>query len=129
MNIKKILTPKQIEICKEEKSYYQRIGINKNILQIAIEHNFIKKKEKNNPHSLELLKKYEIIIADENKTSFHIESKELLGPVRLKELKEQLQKNIIQKTIPVREFNEKFSAILSIDPDTIEKKNKTVQCF
>ena len=49
MNLKKILTPKQIEICKEEKSYYQRIGVKKNILQIAIEHNFIQKKEKSPP--------------------------------------------------------------------------------
>jgi len=129
MNIKKLLTPKQIEICKEEKSYYQRIGIKKNILQIAIEHNFIKKKEKYNPHSLELLKKYEIIISDENETSFFIECKELLGPNRLNELEEKLQKKIIQQTIPVREFNEKFDLILSIDPDIIEKKIKQFNAF
>jgi type II secretory ATPase GspE/PulE/Tfp pilus assembly ATPase PilB-like protein len=129
MNLKKILTPKQIEVCKEEKSYYQRIGIKKNILQIAIEHNFIKKKEKNNPHSLELLKKYEIIIVSEDKTNFNIECKELLGPNRLKELENQLHKKIIQKIIPVREFNEKFNEILSIDPDIIEKKIKQFNAF
>ena len=129
MNLKKILTPKQIEICKEEKSYYQRIGIKKNILQIAIEHNFIKKKEKSNPHSLELLKKYEIIITDENETSYNIECKELLGPNRLKELEDQLHKKIIQTSIPVREFKEKFDLILSIDPDIIEKKIKQFNAF
>lgn len=129
MNLKNILTPKQIEICKEEKSYYQRIGVKKNILQIAIEHNFIKKKEKNNLHSLELLKKYEIIISKENESTFYIERKELLGPKRLKELEEQLHKNVIQKSIPVREFNDKFNAILSIDPDIIEKKIKQFNAF
>ena len=65
MNLKKLLTPKQIEICQQEKAYYQRLGVKKNILQIAIEHNFIQKKEQNSPHSLELIKKYEIIIANE----------------------------------------------------------------
>ncbi len=124
MNLKKILTPKQIIICKEEKEYYQRIGIKKNILQIAIEHNFIQKKEKNLPYSLDLIKKYEIIIVNEDDTTFYIECKELIGPKRLKELADQLHKKVIQKTIPVREFNEKFNAVLSIDPDIIEKRIK-----
>ena len=44
MNLKKILTPKQIEICTKEKYYYQHIGVKKNLIQIAIEHNFIQKK-------------------------------------------------------------------------------------
>ncbi|QOY55392.1 Flp pilus assembly complex ATPase component TadA [Candidatus Sulfurimonas marisnigri] len=129
MNINKILTPKQIEICKEEKSYYQRIGIKKNILQIAIEHNFIKKKEKKAQYSLELLKKYEIIIINEDEKNFYIECKELLGPNRLKELESQLHKKIIQHSIPVREFNEKFDVILSIDPDIIEKKIRQFNAF
>lgn len=52
MNLEDILTPKQIKICEEEKSYYQRIGINKTTIQIAYEHNFIEKKE--NPHKYSL---------------------------------------------------------------------------
>lgn len=129
MNLTKLLTTKQIEICKEEKSYYQRIGIKKNILQIAIEHNFIKKKDKNNNHSLDLIKKYEIIITNENETSFNVECKVLLGPNRLKELEKQLNKKVIQSTIPVREFNEKFNEILSIDPDIIERKIKQFNAY
>jgi type II secretory ATPase GspE/PulE/Tfp pilus assembly ATPase PilB-like protein len=129
MNIKNILTPKQIDICKQEKNYFQRIGIKKNILQIAIEHNFIQKKEKNNHHSLELIKKYEIIIVNEDKAHFYIECKELIGPKRLAELEEQLSKSVVQKTIPVREFQEKFEAILSIDPEVIEKKIKQFNAF
>lgn len=129
MNIKSILTPKQLDICRQEKSYYQRIGVKKNILQIAIEHNFIQKKEKNSSHSLELIKKYEIIITGEDKTNFYIECKELLGPKRQAELEAQLNKSVIQKTIPVREFNEKFNAIISVDPETIEKKIKQFNAF
>ena len=124
MNLKSILTPKQIEICKEEKSYYQRIGVKKNILQIAIEHNFVQKKEKKLHYSLELIKKYEIVIIDENEKSFHVECKELLGPKRLEGLEKQLGKKVVQKTIPVREFKEKYNALISVDPDTIEKKIK-----
>ena len=44
MNLKKILSPKQIEICKKEKYYYQQIGVKKNLLQIAMEHHFVQKK-------------------------------------------------------------------------------------
>ena len=124
MDFKKILSPKQIEICKEEKAYYQRIGVKKNILQIAIEHNFVQKKENNLSYSLELLKKYDIIVIKEDKNSFSIECKELIGPKRLAELELQLHKTVIQKTIPVREFNKKFKAIISIDPDIIERKIK-----
>lgn len=124
MNLKSILTPKQIEICKEEKSYYQRIGVKKNILQIAIEHNFVQKKEKKLHYSLELIKKYEMVVSDENEKSFSIERKELLGSKRLIALEKQLGKKVTQRTIPVREFNEKYSALLAIDPDIIEKKIK-----
>ena len=124
MNLNSILTSKQIAICKEEKAYYQRIGVKKNILQIAIEHNFVQKKKKSLSYSLDLIKKYEIVITDEDKVNFYIECKELIGPKRLAALQKQLQKKVIQKTIPVREFNEKFEALLSVDPDVIEKRVK-----
>ena len=129
MNLKKILTSKQIEICKKEKYYYQHIGIKKNILEIAIEHNFIQKKEKFSPYSLDLIKQYEIIIIEEDKENFHVECKELIGPNRLKELEKQLKKTVKQRTIPVREFNEKFNALISIDPDAIEKRIKQFNSF
>ena len=129
MNLKTILTPKQIEICKKESTYYQRIGVKKNILQIAMDHNFIQKKEKTSQYSLELIKKYEIVIVDEDTKSFYIECKELIGPKRLSELQEQLGKEVVQKTIPVREFREKFKTLLSIDPDTIEKEIKKFNAF
>lgn len=124
MKLEKILTPKQLEICKKEKSYYDLIGIRKNLLHIALSHGFIKKKEKEQNYSLEILKEYEIIILHEDAKSFHVECKELLGAKRLGELQSKLAKTVIQKIIPVREFNEKFSAALSIDPDIIEKKIK-----
>ncbi len=129
MNIKNILTPKQIEICQKEKYYYQQIGMQKNLLQIAIEHNFTQKKEKHLPYSLDLLKEYEIIIVDENQESYSVECKELIGPKRLAKLEEQLNKKIIQRTIPVREFKEKFDALLSVDPDIIEKKIKQFNAY
>ena len=129
MNLKKILTPKQIDICKKEQYYYQKLGVKKKILQIAIEHNFVQKKDKNSPYSLDLIKEYEIVIANEDKNSFHVERKELLGPNRLATLEKQLSKTVIQQTIPVREFNEKFEALLAIDPDLIEKKIKQFNAF
>lgn len=129
MNLKNILTPRQIEICKKEKYYYQNVGIKKNILQIAIEHNFIQKKESFSPYSLDLVKKYEIVIANEDKDNFYIERKELLGPKLLSELQEQLGKNIIQNAIPVREFNEKYGALLAVDPDAIEKRIKQFNAY
>lgn len=129
MNLKNILTPKQIDICTKEKYYYQHIGIKKNIIQIAIEHNFIQKKEQFSPYSLDLIKKYEIIIVNEDEKSFYIECKELLGPKRLEELQKQLNKSVIQHTVPVREFNEKFNALLAVDPDAIEKRIKQFNAF
>ena len=129
MNLKNILTPKQIEICQKEQYYYQSIGVKKNILQIAIEHNFTQKKEKKVPYSLDLLKEYEIVIVKEDEKSFHIESKELLGPKRLLALEEKLNKTVIQRVVPVREFQEKFNALLSVDPDIIEKKIKQFNSY
>ena len=129
MNLKNILTPKQIDICKKEQYYYQKIGVKKNILQIAIEHNFTQKKDKRTLYSLDLLKEYEIIVADEDKNNYYIECRELLGPNRLKKLQTQLHKKIVQKTIPVREFREKFDALLSVDPDIIEKNIKQFNAF
>ncbi len=124
MNLTKILTSRQIEICKKEQYYYQRIGVKKKILQIAIEHNFVQKKEQQTPYSLDLLKKHEILIVDEDAKSFHIECKEQIGPKRLEQLEVQLGKRIVLRTIPVREFKEKFDALLAVDPDLIEKKIK-----
>ncbi|MDA7818007.1 ATPase, T2SS/T4P/T4SS family [Sulfurimonas sp.] len=129
MNLKKTLTPKQLEICEQEKSYYQRLGIQKNILQIALEHNFVQNEETDLPYSLELVKKYQVIFVNEDETSLHVECKELIGPKRLLELEKRLRKKVIQKTIPVREFNDKFNAIISIDPDMIEKKIKQFNAF
>ncbi|MCF6309143.1 MAG: Flp pilus assembly complex ATPase component TadA [Sulfurimonas sp.] len=129
MNLKKILTPKQIEICTKEKYYYQHIGVKKNLLQIAIEHNFVQKKEQFNPYSLDLIKKYEIVVVNEDKKNFYIECKELIGPKRLDELEKQLNKSVVQQTIPVREFNEKFNAILAVDPDLIEKRIKQFNAY
>ncbi len=124
MNLKNILTPKQLEICKKEKYYYQHVGVKKTLVQIAIEHNFVQRKEQFSPYSLDLVKKYEIIIVNEDIKSFHIECKELLGPNRLEELEKQLNKTVVQSIIPVREFNEKFNAFLAVDPDLIEKRIK-----
>ena len=129
MNLEKLLTAKQLEICKKEQYYYQHVGIKKELIQIAIEHNFIQKKEKFSPYSLDLIKKYKIIISNENTQNFYIECKELLGPKRLEELQKQLNKNVIQHTIPVREFNEKFRALLAVDPDAIEKRIKQFNAF
>ena len=129
MNLKKILTPRQIDICQKEQYYYQQIGVKKNILHIAIEHNFVQKKEQNSPYSLDLIKEYEIIIVDEDETSFHTECKELLGPKRLAVLEEKLGKSVLQRTIPVREFKEKFELLLAVDPDIIEKRIKQFNAF
>lgn len=129
MNLKDILTPKQIEICVKERYYYQSIGINKTLNQIALKHNFVQKKEKNLHYSLDLVKEYGIVISHEDANSFHIQTKELLGPKRLSKLQDQLGKNVIQKVIPVREFKEKFDAFISIDPDIIEKKIKKFNSF
>lgn len=124
MNPEELLTPKQLEICQQEKAYYQRINVKKTILQIAYEHNFIQKTQQDSSYSLEILKKYDIVITKEDDTSFYIETKELLGEKRLEELQTQLGKAITQKTIPVREFHTKFTQAISIDPDIIEKKIK-----
>jgi len=129
MNLKKILTPKQIEICKKEHYYYQQIGVEKKILQIAMEHNFLQKKEQTDNYSLDLIKEYEIIILDESDDSFSIGIKELLGPKRLGELEKKLHKKVVQQTLPVREFSEKYEAILSVDPDLIEKRIKQFNAF
>lgn len=129
MSIKKILSPKHLEICQQEKAYYQRIGVKKNLLQIAIEHNFIQKKEKKLSFSLELIKKYEIVVQDEDKSTLFMECKELLGEKRLKELESEVNKKVVQKTIPVREFSEKFNSLISVDANTIEKRIKQFNAF
>lgn len=129
MKIEKILTPKQLEICKEEKYYYQQVGIKKNILQIAIEHGFVQKKEKSYRYDLEIIKEYEIVIIKEDEKNFYIERKELLGSKLLSELQSKLGKNIVQYAIPVREFTKKFNDLLAVDPDAIEKRIKQFNGF
>ena len=124
MNLKKYLTTSQIDICQQEKEYYHRLGTNKTIVQIALEHNFIQKKDNTPSFNLELIKKYEILVVDEDEKNFYIECKELLGAKRLKLLEKELGRSVVQKTIPVREFNERFTEFISIDPDIIEKKIK-----
>jgi general secretion pathway protein E/type IV pilus assembly protein PilB len=124
MNPQNILTPKQLDVCEEERAYYNRLGIQKTLLQIAHEHNFLQTKSSSLTYSLDLIRKYEVIITKEDATNFHIESKELIGSKRLEELEGELGKKVIQKIIPVREFNEKFTSVISIDPDIIEKKIK-----
>lgn len=129
MNLNNILTPKQLEICQKEQYYYRRLDVNKSLLEIAMAHNFVQKKEKSPVYSLDLLKEYEIIIADEDNRNVYIECKKLLGPNRLATLEKKLNKNIIQQTVPVREFEEKFEALLSVDPDLIEKRIKQFNSF
>ena len=129
MNLQKYLTNSQIDICQQDKEYYQRIGIDKTIVQIALEHNFIQKKDDTSSYSLDIIKKYEIIVTDENELNFYIQRKELLGKNRLKELEKTLGKNVIQSVIPVREFNEKFTNLISIDYDSIEKSIKKFNAF
>lgn len=124
-----VLTPQQLEICQQEKAYYQRIGVEKNLLQIAFEHNFIHKKEKKHSYNLEILKKYEILVVNEDSKYYYIECKKLIGKRRLEALEEQLHKKIIQKIVPVREFDEKFELLLSVDPDILEKKIKQFNAY
>jgi hypothetical protein len=44
MNIKKYLTNQQISILQQEKEYYQKLGIEKSLIDMAFEHNFLQKK-------------------------------------------------------------------------------------
>jgi len=129
MDLKKHLTASQLYICQEEKDYYKRLGIAKSLVQIALEHNFLQKKENTLPYNLDIVKKYEIIIIDEDDVYFYVERKELLGQKRLEELENILDKSINQKVIPVREFNEKFTNLISIDQNVIEKTIKKFNAF
>lgn len=124
MNIKKILSPKQLEVCQKEQYYYRQIGVKKHLLEIALSHHFVQKKESTATHNLELMKEYEMIIAEERDDVLHILRKELLGEKRLSELSTKVQKRVEQKNIPVREFQQKFTALLRVDPDAIERKIK-----
>jgi type II secretory ATPase GspE/PulE/Tfp pilus assembly ATPase PilB-like protein len=124
MNIKKILTPKQLEVCQKEQYYYQQIGIKKHLLDIALSHHFVQKKESSKTYNLELMKEYEMVIAEDRDDLLKIERKELLGEKRLAELSAKVHKKIEQKNIPVREFQQKFIAILRVDPEHIERKIK-----
>jgi len=124
MNIKKILTPKQLEVCQKEQYYYQQIGIKKHLLDIALSHHFIQKKETSKTYNLELMKEYEMVIVEERDDLLKIVRKELLGEKRLAELSQKVHKKVEQKNIPVREFQQKYTALLRVDPETIERKIK-----
>lgn len=124
MNLKKILTPKQLEICQKEQYYHQKLGVKKHLLEIALSHHFIQKKEPKRIHNLDLMKHYEMIIVDESETHLRILRKETLGEQTLKELSAKVHKTVEQKNIPVREFEEQYLSILRIDPDEIERKIK-----
>jgi len=124
MNIKKILSPKQLEVCQKEQYYYQQLGIKKHLLEIALSHHFIQKKEPSVTHNLDLMKEYEMVIAEESDTVLKIWRKELLGEKRLAELSAKVHKSVEQKNLPVREFQQKYTAILRVDPETIERKIK-----
>jgi type II secretory ATPase GspE/PulE/Tfp pilus assembly ATPase PilB-like protein len=123
MNIKKILTPKQLEICAKEQYFYRNLGIEKSMTQIALEHSFIVKKSKK-LDDIELLKEYEFIVKDENKITVDIEVKKLLGQKLVEELSRKFQKKITQHVIPVKEFDAKFKKLLQVDPQKIEKTIK-----
>ena len=129
MNLKDILTDSQYDVCKKEQYYYRGIGNNKTLLEIARNHKFIPTKDDTPRYSLNLLKEYDIIIVKEEKYLLHIETKVLIGPKRLAILEKKLHKKVSQKTIPVREFQEKLDSIISIDPDVIEKKIKKFNAF
>lgn len=124
MNIKKLLTPRQLDVCQKEQYYFQQLGIKKHLLEIALSHHFIQKKEPTPIHNLDLMKEYEMIIVEERDDLLRIERKELLGDQLLGELQAKVKKRIEQKNIPVREFQKKYTAILRIDPETIERKIK-----
>ncbi len=123
MNIQRLLTPKQLEVCQKEQNYYKHIGVSKSLPQIAMEHRFIKKKQKE-AHNLELLKEYEFLIAKEDAQTLVIEVKNLLGKKTLAQLQQKVKKQIRQNVIPVREFDSRFAGIMDIDPAQIESSIK-----
>ncbi|MDF1874948.1 Flp pilus assembly complex ATPase component TadA [Sulfurimonas sp. SAG-AH-194-I05] len=129
MNLKEHLTDKELEICQKEKLYYQAIGNVKDLSQIAKEHNFLQKKENTTTYSIDILKEYDILISKEDTQTFYIQTKEALGPKRLEKLKKRLGKNVVQKTIPVREFNEKFKQLVTVDAALIEKSIKKFNAY
>lgn len=127
MNIKKILTPKQLEVCQKEQYYFQQIGIKKHLLDIALSHHFIQKKESSKAYNLELMKEFEMIIAEERDDVLKILRKELLGEKRLAELSAKVHKKVEQKKYPRTRISAKIygsSARRSRDHRT---QNQTVQ--
>ncbi|MFY9141317.1 GspE/PulE family protein [Sulfuricurvum sp.] len=124
MNIKKILTSKQLEVCQKEQYYYQQLGRKKHLLEIAMSHHFIQKKSPPPLFNLDFIKEYEMVVVKENDTTLYIERKELLGPTVLAELEAKTRKKVEQKTIPVREFNQKYQALLGVDTELLERKIK-----
>lgn len=124
MNIKKFLTPKQYDVCQKEQYYFQQLGRKKNLLDIALSHNFIQKKPTAPVFNLELIRQYEMVVQSESNNSIRIERKELLGPNLLAELEAKTGKKIEQKTIPVREFHKKYQALLGVDTEVLERRIK-----
>ncbi len=129
MKIKKVLTPKQLEVCQKEQYYHQQLGRKKHLLEIAMAHHFVQKKPPRPPFNLDLIKEYEIIVAEENATLLRVERKELLGPTLLAELEEKTGKKVEQKAIPVREFERKFGELLGVDAEFLERKIKRFNDF
>lgn len=124
MNIKKILTPKQYDVCQKEQYYYQQLGRKKHLLEIAMSHHFIQKKSPSPLFNLDLIKEYEMVVVDENDTVLRIERKELLGVKLLAELEAKTRKKVEQKSIPVREFDQKYQTLLGVDTELLERKIK-----
>ncbi|MGM0623796.1 MAG: GspE/PulE family protein [Campylobacterota bacterium] len=123
MNIKKVLTPKQLDICEKEQYYYRNLGVDKSIAAIAMQHNFIYKKSTQRT-DIELLKEYEFVIQNESANEVVIEVKKLLGKNILKELSQKFNKTVTQTVIPVKEFDAKFRKLIAVDPQKIEKTIK-----
>jgi len=124
MNLKKILTPKQLDVCQKEQYYYKQLGRKKHLLDIALSHHFVQKKPPRPPFNLELIREYEMVVLDEDETTLRIERKELLGETLLAQLEAKIGKKVEQKTIPVREFHHKYEALLGVDSELLERKIK-----
>jgi len=123
MNIQKLLTPRQLDICRKEHHFYKQLGREKSIAQIALEHHFVTKKTPKHL-DIELLKSYEFLVKNETAQTLFIEVKQLLGPKRLEELSKKFSKPIHQDVIPVKEFDAKFTHLVQVDPEYLDKTIK-----
>ncbi|MEA1918094.1 MAG: ATPase, T2SS/T4P/T4SS family, partial [Campylobacterota bacterium] len=114
---------------KKEQYYYQKMGVKKNILNIAIEHNFVKKKEQLKFQNIDIIKEFEFCVFSETRDKLYIGRKELLGEVTLAILEKRVKKEVVQKSIPVREFERKFKQQLLVDDKDIEKSIKQFNAY